>query len=100
MILTRVDRRSGTVTVSVKDAQNQAVAITAVSLAVVPFGSGPTSTTSWTAYSYGPTAVVIAGPDADPTGAVAVPTGGGVLWGQVTVSGNPLAFPIEEMRLT
>lgn len=100
MLLTRIDRRGGTVTIKIKNAQNQSITVTAVSLAVVPFGSGPSGTTTWVPYTYmGPLAVIIAGPDAVSIGAVPVPDGGGVLWGQVNLDGNPVAFPIEEMRL-
>lgn len=100
MIITRLDRRGGKVTVKVIDDQHQPVTVTSLNLAVLPFETGPDANTSWNPYTYSSgVTVIIAGPDADSTNAVVVPDGGGVLWGQVSISGNPLAFPIEEMRL-
>lgn len=100
MLLTRLDRRGGKVTVKITDSLNQPVAVTSLNLAVLAFGTGPDADTTWTTYAYSAgLPVVLSGPDADPTAAVPVPTGGGVLWGQVSISGNPVAFPIEEMRL-
>lgn len=101
MLLARLDRRGGRVTVRVTDTQtNLPVAITSINLAVLATGSGPDASTTWQTFAYTPgLPVIISGPDADPTSAVPCPEGGGVFWGQVAINGNPVAFPIEEVHL-
>ncbi|MGZ4621436.1 MAG: hypothetical protein ACXVGF_04895 [Blastococcus sp.] len=82
MELSRIDRVYAHVTVTAKLADGTAATLTGVDCALLPVRTSPTSTTTWTpaSYSGGVATVLIAGPDADPTGALAVPTAGGDLW--------------------
>lgn len=75
MDLSRVGRLYGHITVAATLYDGAPATVTAVDVALLPVGTTPATTTTWTptAYSFGEAVVLIAGPDADPTGAVVAP---------------------------
>lgn len=99
MDLTRLDRRPVKITVRYRGLDGTIASPSSVQLAVLPVGTGPSASTAWVTVAYAAGALtVVAGPDADQSLAVGAGTGG-VLWGLISVNGNPVAFPIEEVRL-
>lgn len=84
--LSRIDRKYRDYTVTATLKNGSPATLTGVSVAILPSGTRPTGTTVWTAATYaaGVATVLFAGPDADPTGAITVPAGGGYVWIKVT----------------
>lgn len=82
MELTRITRRYVEVDVSATLAEGGAADLDAVQFAVLSPRARPTGATTWTtaSLSAGSAKVLVAGPDADPAGALSVPSGGGDLW--------------------
>lgn len=62
--------------------------LTGVDVAVLPPRTPPDDTTTWMASTYagGAATVLVAGPDADPAGALVLPVEGGAIWIRVTDS--------------
>lgn len=90
LVMSRIDRlyRDYTVTATLRDGTT--ATLTGVTVALLPPGATPTAATTWTtaAYTAGVATVLLAGPDADPTGAdLVVPSTGGHLW--IRVSDTP-----------
>jgi hypothetical protein len=85
LTMSRIDRlrRSYDVTAVLPDGAT--ATLTAVDVALLLPRTTPTAATTWTAASYtaGVATVLLAGPDADPTDALTVPTGGVDLWMRV-----------------
>lgn len=73
--LSRIDRVNRTYDVTVTDVNGTAEAPATVSFALLPPRSAPTSSTVWTSATVvdGSATVLLAGPDASPTGALVVP---------------------------
>lgn len=88
MDLSLIDKVYATFPLVVKDASGNTVTPSAVAVAFLPFRTSPTTSTPWTAVTYasGSVTVLLAGPLADQSGAVAVPSGGGYLWARITDS--------------
>lgn len=84
--ISRIERRFQTIPVSAADEDGNAVTLTAVDVAALPPRTRPDVDTVWQAATYadGEATVLLAGPDADPDGALAVPAAGADLWLRVT----------------
>lgn len=82
MNFSRIDRRPVTITITATNADTTAATIAAIQVALLPVDRKPTAATTWKAVEYagGKAEVLLAGPDADPTGALVIPTSGARLW--------------------
>lgn len=89
MNLSPIDRVYAHVPVTAKLADGTPATLAGVDVAVQPYRTPPDDTTVWTAASYsnGAAVVLLAGPDADPTGALPVPAATSDLW--IRVTDNP-----------
>lgn len=85
MDLSRIDRIYAKIPITAKLADGTTATIGAVDVALLPPRTTPTGATVWTVATYaaGVATVLLAGPDADPAGALVVPTGGADLWARV-----------------
>lgn len=88
MDLSLIDKVYATFPLTVKDSSGNTVTPSTVDVAFLPFRRSPDVGTVWTSASYaaGSVTVLLAGPLADPTGAVVAPSGGGELWVRITDS--------------
>ena len=86
MQLSRIDRVYGHIPVTAKGADGEPASLAGVDVALIKPRATPTAATSWLSatYSDGEARILLAGPDADPTDARVVPTGGADLWLRVT----------------
>jgi hypothetical protein len=93
--MSRIDKRQRTYAV----ADNLGGTYTAVDLALLPVGANPTAATVWTSvpYASGVATVVWAGPDADSSGAIAVP-GTAQLW--IKGTNAPYVQAVKDERIT
>jgi hypothetical protein len=84
--LSPIDRVYVKFPVTGKLADGSAATVTGVDVALLPFRTDPATVTTWTpaAYADGIASVLLAGPAADPSGALPVPVGGAELWARVT----------------
>ena len=98
--LTRLDRVYAEVDVSVTLPDGTTATPAFVDVAVLALRARPDATTTWTTgdYAAGTVTVLLAGPDADPTGALAVPSTGGDLW--VRVTDVPEVQAVQAARIT
>lgn len=78
----RIDRRLVHLNATATLFDGAPATITALSVALLAPGTTPTATTTWTAAggTTGAWTVLVAGPDADPTGALVVPAGPTDVW--------------------
>jgi len=85
--LNRVDRKYANLTVTATDEDDLPVTLAGVDVALIPTRSNPTGATTWTpaAAVDGKWRVLLAGPDASPSGALVVATTAD-LWVRVTDS--------------
>ena len=76
--------------------------LTGVDVALLPPRATPDGDTTWTAadYAAGVATVLLAGPDADDTDALVVPSGGADLWIRVTDSPEVDAERVERLTVT
>lgn len=76
MDITRITRKWATLNFAVTSAAGQPVTVNDVAVALLPQRSTPDDDTEWTTVSNGPDGyrVLLAGPDADPNGAMVVAT--------------------------
>lgn len=81
-----VSRKNVYLTLTARLASGQLTSIAGASVAVVPPREAPSSSTTWVdAVWNSPVArILVAGPQADPTGALVLPSGGGDLWVRIT----------------
>lgn len=102
MDLTRISRKYVHVTLDAKLANGTPATLAGVDIALLPVHEYPTSTTTWTpsAYADGQAVVLLAGPDADPVGALVVPANGADLWARITDSPEVDAARIERIVVT
>lgn len=102
LTLSRIDRlyRDYDVTATLRN--GNPATLTGVDIALLTPRATPTATTTWTAatYSAGVATVLLAGPDADPTGAVVVPTAGADLWVRVADTPEVDAERVERITVT
>lgn len=100
--MSRVDRvyRVYDITATLPD--GSPVTLTGVDVALLTPRSTPTAATTWTAATYvnGVATVLLAGPAADTTGALAVPTGGADLWIRVTDNPEVTATRVERITVS
>lgn len=85
MELTRISRKYAYVTLTATLADGSAATVDAVDVSLLPMGDTPTGTTEWIRFPYTDegAVVLLAGPDADPEGALVVPEDGADLWARV-----------------
>lgn len=86
MDLNRIERKYAKVTATATDADGAPATLTGVDVALLAPHATPTATTTWTASTpvNGKWRILLAGPDASPTDALVVPSGGADLWIRVT----------------
>lgn len=80
--LSRIDRVYRDYDVTATDKDGAPAVLTGVTVALLTPRTSPTAATVWTAADYdaGTATVLLAGPDADDTDALVVPSGGADLW--------------------
>lgn len=85
---TRISRKYLRIPVSAAAADGTVATLTGFDVALVPIGGRVDSSTVWTAATFaaGVGTILLAGPDADPTGALAIPAAGADLCVRVTDS--------------
>jgi hypothetical protein len=100
--LSRIDRKYRDYTVTATLKNGAPATLTGVDVALLAPRSRPTAATVWTAATYaaGVATVLLAGPDASPTSAVVVPSGGADLWIRVTDSPEVDAEPVERITVS
>lgn len=100
MDLNRIDRKYAKVTVTATLANGDPATLTGVDVALLAPRSTPTAATTWTAATYaaGVATVLLAGPDADPAGALVVPATGADLW--IRVVDSPEVDATRVQRIT
>lgn len=86
LVWTRVTRKFVRIPVVATLATGGSATIAGVDIALLPQRSAPDESTQWTAaiYDSGVATVLIAGPDADPSGALVLPEGGADVWARIT----------------
>jgi hypothetical protein len=99
MELPRSARLNVNIPVTATDAAGDPQVLTGIDVALLPPRTTPTSATTWTAATYaaGFATVLLAGPDADDTDALAVPVAGADLW--VRVVDNPEVVVVRAGRV-
>lgn len=102
LALSRIDRLYRQYTVTATLAGGGAATLTGADVALLAPRTTPTSATVWVAASYatGVATVLLAGPDADPTGALVVPEGGADVWIRVTDTPEVDAEYVERISVT
>lgn len=102
MDLNRIDRKYAKVTVTAALANGDPATLTGVDVALLAPRSTPTAATTWTAATYaaGVATVLLAGPDADPAGALVVPATGADLWIRVVDSPEVDATRVQRIAVT
>lgn len=99
MQLARLDKKYAHIAVTATLADGAPAVPAAVEVALLaPYGR-PTAATAWTGTTYtnGDAVVLLAGPDADPTGALVIPTDGADLWIRVTDSPEVVAVRVDRI---
>lgn len=101
MDLPRIARKYARITIVAKKADGSPANVVGLDAALVPPHDRPDAATSWRATSYaaGVGLVLIAGPDADPTGALVVPSTGADLWVRVTDSPEVDATFVDRIKI-
>ena len=100
MELTRISRKYGHIPITATLHDGNPATITGVDVALLPSGATPDGDTAWTAtdYTNGEAVVLLAGPDADPAGAL-VATATGDLWARITDSPEVDAANVGRIRI-
>lgn len=96
MDISPIDKVPASFPITGTDDQGNPATLTNVAVALLPYRTDPTAATVWTpaTITNGRVSLVLAGPAADPSGAVAVPTGGGYLWAKDTESSTVQAVRV------
>lgn len=102
MQLSRIDRQYVDIDVVATLADGAPAILTGVDVALLAPRAAPTDATTWTAAAYAdPTAtVLVAGPDADATGALVVPPTGADLWLRVVDDPEVTARRVTRISVT
>lgn len=97
--LSRIDRVYGRIDVVGTLADGSPAILTGAQVAILPVRKSPNANTEWTdVVLTGRTAtVLLAGPDADPDGALTIPNGDGELW--IKVADNPESQAVKVGRI-
>lgn len=97
MEISPIDKVPASFPLTAKDDQGNPVTLTTVAVAVLPFRTHPDASTVWTpaTISGGRVNITLAGPYADPTGAVPVPAAGAYLWAKDTESSTVQAVRVD-----
>lgn len=93
--LTPIDRVYVHIPVTAALSDGSPVTLTTVDVALLPYRTVPSSSTPWTTLpvTNGEVVPLVAGSDADPTGAIVLPTGGGTAWIRETDNPEVKAVP-------
>lgn len=96
MDISPIDKVPASFPISGTDDLGNPVTLTSVAVAFLPFRTDPSAATTWTpaTVSNGRVSLILAGPAADPTGAIPVPVGGGYLWAKDTESSTVQAVRV------
>ena len=99
MQLSRIDRVYGHIDVTAKLPDGEPAVVAGVDVALLHPRTTPTTATTWVPASYvdGEARVLLAGPDADPTGAQQVPAGGADMW--LRIADNPEVQAVKVARI-
>lgn len=99
--MSSIDRLHIAVAVTAKLADGTPATLAGVDVAVLPRSTVPTASTAWTASSYsnGTATVLVAGPAADQTSAIALPRDGGDLWIRITDAPEVQAAFVDQIHL-
>lgn len=102
MILNRIDKQYVEIDVTATLANGDAAPLDGVDVALLAPRHTPTAATTWTAATYaaGTATVLLAGPEANPTGALVVPSGGADLWIRVTDEPEVDAARVERVSVS
>lgn len=99
MEISPISKQYVEVGVTVTLADGEPATVSGVDVAVLPIRTSPTASTAWTEAEgdAGSWRVLVAGPSADPAGAVTVPAGGADLW--MRVQDNPEVTAAKVVRI-
>lgn len=99
MQIAGVDRIYAHMTVTATLFDGTAAAVTGIQAAVLRRGTAPSAATPWTSATLvnGRWRVLLAGPYADPAGAIVVPATGGDLWARVTDNPEVQTVKVENV---
>lgn len=97
MNISPIDRVYAHIAITATDSTGATVSLTSVDVAALPFRADPTAATSWVAapVTNGAAQVLVAGPAADPSGAIPIPVSGARLWMRVTSNPEVQAVPLD-----
>ena len=100
--LSRIDRVQRRYTITATELDGDPATLDGVQVAALPPRTSPTGATTWTTVTFedGAATVLLAGPDADPDGAVVVPSVGADLWVRATDSPEVTATKVERITVT
>lgn len=101
LVLSRIDRLYREYDVTATLAGGGPATLTGVDVALLPPRTTPTGATTWTpaTYASGVATVLLAGPDADTTGALVVPEGGADVWIRVVDTPEVDAEKVERISV-
>lgn len=101
LTISRIDRIYRTWTVTATDAVGAPADPVGVDIALLPPRATPTTATVWVAADYadGEATVLLAGPEAEPAGALVVPAGGADVWLRITDNPEVDAERIERITV-
>lgn len=100
--MTRIDRVYRTYTVTATNSAGTTITPAGVDFALVPpDANSPATGTTWTAGTLvgGSWRILLAGPDADQTGAIPVPSWGGDLYARITDAPEVISELVEKITV-
>lgn len=101
MEFSRIDRRPVTITVTAINPDGTPATLDAIDVALLAPAASPTQGTAWktTNFANGALEVLVAGPNADPDGALVIPTRGGRFWIKDPAADSTQAVPAGRVSL-
>lgn len=102
LTISRIDRLYRDYTVTATEKDGTPAVLTGVDVALLTPRTSPTAATTWTAADYadGVATVLLEGPDATPSGGLAVPSGGADLWIRIADSPEVDAERVERISVS
>lgn len=101
MQLSPIDRLYARFPIIVRDSSGAVVTPAAIDVCLLPYRATPSGSTIWTpsTYAAGVVTVLLAGPAADPTSALAVSAAGARLWVRITDNPEVQAIPVDSITV-